>query len=1625
MRVFKTIIAALVAFTFSVPTTSSQAAKKPRHEAAARAQRQEQAQERPSVALYYNRAQYAIKRKMYAEALEAIDEGVKIDPAYLPFLWQRALVLTRLKRHDEAERVIALAIVAMPDNVELGTLAVENITALYERDPAKMHSMLVAHFRRVDPRIMPALVYELTRNYSRPGSAFQQIFRALEESGALEGNDRRILAAYMAKKPEQAASMLAASLERSQGGRNLLLASLCLLTAEDLQKKSKIAEAEELYKKAIALGYNREKAMASRARIFMDLKMPARAAEVYAGQWRGSSEPAVWAVKAAGSYQASGHGAEALAVLREALEVVPHDPYLLGQYYFYLDMSGKTAQLDQLASSMETSRQFLALYYGKYLSASRKGNTTAVYAAKENIFKNAEQITSVHEQAGVRLIMDDLGMSGPASPLERQTNMLRTTGWELWNQGRYGEAFIYWRDSIYADPERNRTSGANMSSLLVQQNMIPQALEIFRKQFPELSPLSLGLMLMRNEQWFAVEPLLATIPAQGGQLEVWRALGLAYGSLKNGSEQSIEPSAKKLLALDPPSGTQTVMIPDQQHGLSALTLDRGYYLKLLKDYVSELFRQGRSNLFASVLSSRQLKAIPPAEGAVMFSDAAFVLAARGETDTAIPLWRAALDMNPNLPEANLGMALVEKMQGNDEASNRYLQAGLAGDSLKKEYILGRINMLDGKNEEAAAHFAAYLRMEPKNFSACFELFHLYMAMPNYAKARALRAHFEKYSSLPEARMYLAQCNLDLGYYKTAEKMFRAMLKTNPGHRPAVLGLVRTLRAQDRYEEAAAVLAAYNLDDPEVLAVLRKKAEQAMREQKNIQAREYASEYLNRSPDSPYVNDIYNSSFREEYRQENERLQRLKRDRIKLDKGKLDRDSISPERLAELQQLDPKKFDELKPDDTPLVKAEEHAGGILQRNPIQRNALESILDIALQRENFKEAAHLSRDMAAEFPQDPYYALQSTVHMGAISRFDYSFPIVEKMADRGANASAAVVCFANISALPRDDAYTARDIDYNLEVFQERYNIVSSGEILAWSGSDKNRYEAEKIPMMIIMGHAAPAELADIDAILKRRKIRAALLVSEESFLPGTPENMPNVAELRRLAATGRWEFILTDTVPRSIVKATSGRKGNFWAERGLVNGQPETVEQMRNRWSRMISSIQAKVRAQGFDLHAWMYPGGDYGQLGLDGGHEIRQAYGEAVKEHFSMSFAPTGTGYHLDCADPMFVPVRNIYFPLDEKALTAMPEVHPSRLAVMDEALLASWHGQMPRAERLFERASHFGLSAKDLAYYRANNAIYDGDASYANKLARAARALDPEALRTEIQTERAERMLRPRISFVPRWWNDDAEREYSEYTLTFSGHVHEDLSLSAFVSDVTWGHDGKYVNGQAGGVGLRYYPFKQHWIDLMVRGVQPSDGSDGFAEWRAAWRGVYATDFLKINGTYNLVYSRESIETRESIEKGIYADRLALNTDMRILNWGVLEGEIYGINRTDGNTTRGLTLSPRYIVWDKPHLRVGYLFGMADSDRNPPEYYAPQEYINHMAVVSGEYELFKNFSLRGMLGYGMAKSKNKDWQQVLRYNGGFNWNYNEDLSLQGGYQRLELPDYTLDQYTLGISYIF
>jgi len=133
---------------------------------------------------------------MYAEALAEIDQGMALDPGFLPFITQKALVLSRMQRHAEAAQYYALSMEARPDDARLGALAVENLQSK-KQDAAGLSDDLVRFFSGVTPATTPKILKQLAERQGQNDAVFIPALRAAQAAGKLTDEEQAVIKACL------------------------------------------------------------------------------------------------------------------------------------------------------------------------------------------------------------------------------------------------------------------------------------------------------------------------------------------------------------------------------------------------------------------------------------------------------------------------------------------------------------------------------------------------------------------------------------------------------------------------------------------------------------------------------------------------------------------------------------------------------------------------------------------------------------------------------------------------------------------------------------------------------------------------------------------------------------------------------------------------------------------------------------------------------------------------------------------------------------------------------------------------------------------------------------------------------------------------------------------------------------------------------------------------------------------------------------------------------------------------------------------------------------------------------------------------------------------------------------
>ncbi len=175
--------------------------------------------------------------------------------------------------------------------------------------------------------------------------------------------------------------------------------------------------------------------------------------------------------------------------------------------------------------------------------------------------------------------------------------------------------------------------------------------------------------------------------------------------------------------------------------------------------------------------------------------------------SAETLWADAVGKGPYMarPYVNWAQALLEKgrVEESIEASRRALelQPGLA----RAHYNLGTAYMYQERYELAEAHLLRAADLDSVLFAAQNNLGNLYQQL---GRADQALIHYQKAASIGAYASLLynmGQAHLQAGRPDSAARYFRGALEREPNLRAGYRGLAETLRAQERFNDAIAVL----------------------------------------------------------------------------------------------------------------------------------------------------------------------------------------------------------------------------------------------------------------------------------------------------------------------------------------------------------------------------------------------------------------------------------------------------------------------------------------------------------------------------------------------------------------------------------------------------------------------------------------------------------------------------------------------------------------------------------------------------------------------------------------------------------------------------------------------------
>lgn len=190
--------------------------------------------------------------------------------------------------------------------------------------------------------------------------------------------------------------------------------------------------------------------------------------------------------------------------------------------------------------------------------------------------------------------------------------------------------------------------------------------------------------------------------------------------------------------------------------------------------------------------------------------------ADGLDDVALAKFGQALEENPNLTAAHLGMGdIFRERETYSTASNAYRRAILSDpNNFDARYYFGLTAQIQGKLDQAIASYQRALVIRPESFIANRDMAAAYIQSGNPSAAVAFA---EKAVEL-DSESQMAWANLAVAYYYTGEflkavEAYRQTLELGDVAVPILLGLADSHIRLGNYQRAENVLRAVVREDP--------------------------------------------------------------------------------------------------------------------------------------------------------------------------------------------------------------------------------------------------------------------------------------------------------------------------------------------------------------------------------------------------------------------------------------------------------------------------------------------------------------------------------------------------------------------------------------------------------------------------------------------------------------------------------------------------------------------------------------------------------------------------------------------------------------------------------------------
>jgi len=1149
----------------------------------------------------------------------------------------------------------------------------------------------------------------------------------------------------------------------------------------------------------------------------------------------------------------------------------------------------------------------------------------------------------------------------------------RDLGWTYWTLGRRDDALIAWTRAVQGNLPEQRELSLQVVARLIEDGQTDLALSTYREWRPKESLGTLGEALLHRNRQIAARPVLLAAWDAGDHSPA-TGLYLAYTEAVGG--RCVDLAQRLAPALD--RGLRTLGPAETDRLFDAL------------DACSD--DPGTDPLVRKVTAAASDIPALTARVASLLGRSAAARAASRDLADAFGLFERSLKGNPDQPliwlrAARLGNELGRR---NDVESMLSEVARRAKSGAVRDGVNGYLASTQGDRETAVRLFRLSLSENPDQPDLRMALFNDLLALERYGDAREEAQWFAQRWALGDTgiRSQLAQIRAELGEHPQALKLWRELRLAYPESSYYGLETARALFTMCRADEANDVLREMVAARPnprayELLAEI-------------AQAQGFPQQALDWTTAGVTIGETRG-------------LLRMRAEAAEA--GTMP--EVAREASARLLAKDPANVPIARAYGRALLAlgksqaATDYYRGLVQRNPQFLPGLTHLRDLAAAHGDLPDAVDFATRIVAQRPGDGSAIRRQATTRAEAAHFLPALAAMRTEAELAPDSQVPVLLYRDVTSCDYPGRNTARQVAEHVEALAHAgLDLVGADTLAGPSTSAKPR-------VIVVVVNAEEDTIAPIDAALARVHGRAVYAAdgAHRAGLSGV---------LGRMTASGRWEIASAGPADTRRVQVDStGRLGNPLTHRLVRAGVAESPAETASRLDAALSRAAANLPAG--KPRVLVYPGGDYGQLSLDTTDAAIADLHTAVARHFDLAIAQDTAGFARPDGDPLRVPALDVPANWDAQTLETWITRHrPATEAALQLAKILSWHGQHVAAESWYRRASELGADPVEISYQSGVNAEYAGDLPTALHRLRAASALAPESPRIATALERAEDRKHPVLKGQAVSWRDSDDRKYRSVGLEGATYISDSLRVLLFSDRNRWQRKGLgEEDGTRLGAGLRWHFAEGRWLDARAWRMDLDD-LDGKSGWQF---GLHLPLALP-DGTLDLSAGRDPIDTVEAVRAGIMADTLQARSYLRIADAWDLFADLGYIDRTDHNKTWQLSGRLLRRLREAPLVELGYRFRFGDSDRDPPEYWAPLGLQQHQLYGAWNGELGPlAWSLSAEAGY--ADEKDTDWRFVWGGRARVDYRLSPSLSVGGQLNRLETPNYTRDDYSLRLEYRF